>query len=101
MKVKPDTSHATTVGVKHNLSERSSPKKVVKRKKSGNPVPTRSSNDALADTQMTIVPENYPKSSISQDQVGLIRNSILQELDMLEIKGPEPKFSEYRHHEVC
>ncbi|GJQ81730.1 hypothetical protein Trydic_g9169 [Trypoxylus dichotomus] len=45
---------------------------------------------------MAIVPENYPESSISQVQAELIRNCILQELDKLNVGGPEPKFSEVR-----
>ncbi|GJQ68108.1 hypothetical protein Trydic_g16791 [Trypoxylus dichotomus] len=46
---------------------------------------------------MVIVSENYPESSISQEQAEFIRNCILQELDKLNVGGPKPKFSEVRH----
>ncbi|GJQ65260.1 hypothetical protein Trydic_g7387 [Trypoxylus dichotomus] len=92
----PGTSHSKATGVKRNLSDGSTPKVAVKRPKT-NIETGKSYSGALTDIRMAIVPENYPESSISQEQAKLIRNCILQELDKLNVVGPEPKFSAVRH----
>ncbi|GJQ68337.1 hypothetical protein Trydic_g16931 [Trypoxylus dichotomus] len=92
----PGTSHSKATGVKRNLSDGSTPKAAVKRPKT-NIETEKSYSRALTDIRMAIVPENYPESSIFQEQAELIRNCILQELGKLNVGAPEPKFSEVRH----
>ncbi|GJQ69573.1 hypothetical protein Trydic_g6669 [Trypoxylus dichotomus] len=57
------TSHSKATGVKRNLSDHF---------KSNRETPK--DKDTLTDIRMAILPENYPESSISQEQAEHIRN---------------------------